>query len=77
MCYLVSSFPPARSSQLMVMQTAVFDVLKDSDETKTPLERAKLEAERLVREGYSEVKVWSFVDAPVMQQVVSWPADQA
>lgn len=77
MCYLVSSFPPARSSQLMVMQTAVFDVLKDSDETKTPLERAKLEAERLVREGYSEVKVWSFVDAPVMQQVVSWPADPA
>lgn len=77
MCYLVSSFPPARSWQLMVMQTAVFDVLKDSDETKTPLERAKLEAERLVREGYSEVKVWSFVDAPVMQQVVSWPADPA
>ena len=75
MCYLVSSFPPA-SNGLRVHNIAIFDVLPDSDETKTPLERAKLEAERLLLTEHTDVKVWKLVDVPALIQTVIWSDNQ-
>ena len=75
MCYLVSSFPPA-SNGLRVHNIAIFDVLIDSDETKTPLERAKLEAERLLLAEHTDVKVWKLVDSPALTRTIIWSDNQ-
>ena len=75
MCYLVSSFPPA-SNGLRVHNIAIFEVLPDSDETKTPLERAKLEAERLLLAEHTDVKVWKLVDSPALARTVVWSDNQ-
>lgn len=34
--------------------------------------KARLCADTFVRDGYTQVKLWSFVGAPVLKKVVEW-----
>ena len=70
MCYLVSSVPPpangVRAPQLVIFET---DPTPGAQSAEF---RAKIEAERLLRAGFSDVRVWKHFDTPTLQQVVQW-----
>lgn len=69
MCYLVTASPPSATTGIKVDHLVVFDSVQDG---KTEMEQARFEAERLVKAGYSGVRVWKLHATPRLEQTVAW-----
>lgn len=69
MCYLVTASPPSATTGIKVDHLAIFDTEKDG---ATEKQQARFEAERLVKAGYSGVRVWKLDATPRLEQNVAW-----
>lgn len=71
MCYLVTASPPSATTGIKVDHLAIFEETMDPTD-EAPEVRAKQEAERLVKGGYSGVRVWKLHGTPRIEQTVLW-----
>lgn len=75
MCYLVTALPPSATTGIRTHYQAIFTDLPDSSETLTPLERAQIEAERLLRSDHTDVQVWKLHASPKVVKTIDWSSE--
>ena len=71
MCYLVTATPTAATTGIKIDYLAIFE---EATEEHTPEQLARLDAERIIRTGYNNVRVWKIHATPRLEQQVVWSA---
>lgn len=67
MCYLVSGVNPPRLEANRARLHSIFDTEAD----------AKIEAEKRVRDGFTEVAIWKQIATPSIETSIKWSDDNA